>query len=259
MTVAVENGNTSTAECLVREGAQEPAAWRQPRVSDTADFLTFKPVPENIGLWLRSQLQMQPEFIVRPEQMLLRVAELPFYDNVYLVAAEDPNRRGPREQFALCRPGEDLIMLDWKNEPVYSANDKWGVDLADDQIARIYCRFFFHFVRGQLGRFVIVENIDEVSWTGAPSDETRQSVSEKLIPLHLTDRIGDDQIRLRASVIFKNALFHTGILVATRATKILDAEGNEEVFTIGQLKFLDEDLLLENLPVEIDGPPGVFG
>jgi hypothetical protein len=30
-------------------------------------------------------------------------------------------------------------------------------------------------------------------------------------------------------------------------------------FTMGQVKLLNEDLLLEELPIIVDGPPGVFG
>jgi hypothetical protein len=59
---------------------------------------------------------------------------------------------------------------------------------------------------------------------------------------------------------YRNALFKTDILIATRETHIVDPDSRErEHFAVGQLKLLNEDLLVEDLAVIIDDPPGRFG
>lgn len=258
--VAQENGNFTTVQRFVAAGAAEPREWRRPRISDEAQFLTFGAVPEQFRPWLRTLLTAQNSFVIRPERMLLRAAPLLFYENGYLIAAEDPDLRGPREQFALVRPGDDFVMLDWKNEPIYTVNERWGLRLEHDDALKQYCRFFFHFVRGQLGQFTFVEDESQIPWSAEASEADRQRVRGKLAPLEIRPRTAEDHVRLTATVIFKNALFQTDVIIATRPTEIKDdATDVMEVFTLGQMKLTDEDLLVEELSVEIARPPGVFG
>jgi hypothetical protein len=61
-------------------------------------------------------------------------------------------------------------------------------------------------------------------------------------------------------VIFKNALFKTDVKVAPYEMDVFDPEsGMSEHFTIGQMKLTNEELLLEDLNVPVDEPPGEFG
>ncbi|MGE3622821.1 MAG: hypothetical protein AB7H77_02955, partial [Bdellovibrionales bacterium] len=56
-----------------------------------------------------------------------------------------------------------------------------------------------------------------------------------------------------------NALFKTDIKIAPMEMDVFDPElGAPEHFTIGQMKLTNEDLLLEELNVPIDPPPGEF-
>jgi hypothetical protein len=48
--------------------------------------------------------------------------------------------------------------------------------------------------------------------------------------------------------VFKNALFHADIFVATRAS---------EEFSLGELKLDNEEIVLENLSVATDSPPPI--
>jgi ankyrin repeat protein len=258
MDVAIEIGNASIAECLISEGAQEPKIWNRPRESDLADFLSFVEIQEDAVPWLVGQLRQQPGFVLRSEQIRLRAAKLPFYDEVYLVAAEDPKRRGPREQFALCRFGEDIIMLDWTNGAIYAANGRWGIDLTDDETARTYGLFFFHFVRGEQ-RYNFVEHVEDIRWQEAATQGDRQIAGEKLLQLKVVDRSVDGLIKLKGSVLFTTVLFHTAVVVATAPAKFIDDKGDSEMLSSGEIRLTEVEVQLENLSVDVDGTPGVFG
>ena len=70
----------------------------------------------------------------------------------------------------------------------------------------------------------------------------------------------DNLITLTATVVFKNALFKTDIKIAPFEMDVFDPEVSApEHFTIGQMKLTNEDLLLEDLNVPVDPPPGEFG
>lgn len=106
---------------------------------------------------------------------------------------------------------------------------------------------------------MITEPLDRIAWTEAATEDDRKKTIDRLRYLKIKDRL-DDRVRLRATVIFRNALFETDILVATLETDVLDPDsGMLEHMTIGQTKLMNEDLLLEDQPIELDGPPGVFG
>ena len=54
--------------------------------------------------------------------------------------------------------------------------------------------------------------------------------------------------------------FKTDIKVAPYELEVFDKEaGVPEQFTVGQMKLTNEDLLLEDLNVPVDEPPGEFG
>ena len=106
----------------------------------------------------------------------------------------------------------------------------------------------------------MVEHLDQIHWTDDAPNEVRNRVRRKVRRQRIAVRAVDDYIRLSGTVIFKNALFKTDIRVATGETAIKDPElGMMEHFTRGQLKLLNEELLIEDLPVVIEDPPGPFG
>ena len=93
--------------------------------------------------------------MIPPERWQVSRAPLKFYKGGHLVCIADPSRRGASEQFVLDVPGEELILLDWTNEPILNLNERHPPYFDDESVIE-YCRFFFHFVRGQLGRFLFV-------------------------------------------------------------------------------------------------------
>lgn len=192
------------------------------------------------------------------DKTLVEVATLPFYEDYKLYALTDMTLPAPNVRYLLYKPG-DVVIMNWTNEPLYDVNEKAPIKL-DRKSLVTYAKFFFHYVRGQLGRFIIVEKPEDVVWLENATDEEKAKVAEHLKPVAYKGIGRDNLFTLTAIVVFKNALFKTDIKVAPYEMDVFDAEaGVPEHFTIGQMKLTNEELLLEDLNVPIDPPPGEFG
>jgi hypothetical protein len=188
----------------------------------------------------------------------IQVSDVPFYDEFKFYALSDSTLPQPNTRYMLYKPG-DFTLLNWTNEPIYSVNERAPIKL-DRKTAVPYAKFFFHYVRGQLGRFIIVEKPEEVVWLANANAKEKAEVAQRLMPVTYKGIGRDNLFTLTASVVFKNALFKTDIKIAPYEMDVFDAElGAPEHFTIGQMKLTNEDLLLENLNVPVDPPPGEFG
>lgn len=188
----------------------------------------------------------------------VQCASLVFYDEFKLYAVSDTTLPPPNTRYYLYKPG-DVSAMDWTNEPIYSVNERAPIKV-DRKTCLTYARFFFHFVRGQLGRFIIVEKPEEVVWLANANDEEKEKVNSLLMPVAYKGIGRDNLITLTATVVFKNALFRTDIKVAPFEMDVFDPEINApEHFSIGQMKLTNEELLLEDLNVPVDPPPGEFG
>ncbi|MDE1900466.1 MAG: hypothetical protein KGI37_02335 [Alphaproteobacteria bacterium] len=191
-------------------------------------------------------------------KVIAQVADLPFYDEFKFYALSDTALPAPNTRYILYKPG-DVSLLNWTNEPIYSVNERAPIKI-DRKTCIPYAKFFFHYVRGQLGRFIIVEKPDEVVWLANANDKEKADVAARLMPVTYKGIGRDNLITLTATVVFKNALFKTDIKIAPFEMDVFDPEvGAPEHFTIGQMKLTNEDLLLEDLNVPVDPPPGEFG
>jgi hypothetical protein len=189
---------------------------------------------------------------------LVEVADLPFYDDFKFYTLSDTTLPPPHTRHILYKQG-DVSLMNWTNEPIYSVNERAPIKL-DRKTCIPYAKFFFHYVRGQLGRFIIVEKPDEVTWLPNANDKEKAEVNQRLHPVMYKGIGRDNLITLTAIVVFKNALFKTDIKIAPFEMDVFDPEvGAPEHFTIGQMKLTNEDLLLEDLNIPIDPPPGEFG
>jgi hypothetical protein len=188
----------------------------------------------------------------------VQVADLPFYDEFRLYALSDQALPQPNTRYMLYKPG-DASLMDWTNEPIYSVNERAPIRV--NRLTAIpYAKFFFHYVRGQLGRFIIVEKPDEVVWLSSAGAREKADVAARLMPVTWRGIGSDNLLTLTATMVFKNALFRTDIRIAPYDMDAFDEEvGEHEHFTIGQMKLTHEELLLEELNVPIDPPPGEFG
>ena len=221
--------------------------------------LTFQTLDAAAAQKILADISVDIAPIKLPEgKTTIQVADLPFYDAFKLYALSDMTLPAPNTRYMLYKPG-DVSLLNWTNEPIYSVNERSPIKV-DRKTCVPYAKFFFHFVRGQLGRFIIVEKPEEVVWLSNANDKEKAEVASRLMPVTYKGIGRDNLITLTATVVFKNALFKTDIKLAPFEMDVFDPElGAPEHFTIGQMKLTNEDLLLEDLNVPIDPPPGEFG
>ncbi|MGB9153787.1 MAG: hypothetical protein WCD70_11965 [Alphaproteobacteria bacterium] len=221
--------------------------------------LTFQKLDAAATQKMLADIASEIDPIKLPEgKTSIQTADLEFYSEFKLCAISDTTLPQPNTRYALYKPG-DISLLNWTNEPIYSVNERAPIKI-DRKTCIPYAKFFFHYVRGQLGRFIIVEKPEEVIWLSNANAKEKADVAEKLMPITYKGIGRDNLITLTATVVFKNALFKTDIKVAPFEMDVFDPEiGAPEHFTIGQMKLTNEDLLLEDLNVPVDPPPGEFG
>jgi hypothetical protein len=221
--------------------------------------MTFETLSPDATKELIAAIADEIKPVVLPlDKTLIQAAELPFYPEHKFYAMTDMSLPPPNVRYMLYNPG-DIALMNWTNEPIYAVNERAPIKL-DRKTLIPYAKFFFHYVRGQLGRFIIVETPEEVVWLDNANDEEKAEVAKNLMPVTYKGIGRDNLFTMTCTVVFKNALFRTDIKVAPYELDVYDPElGAPEHFTIGQMKLTNEELLLEELNVPIDPPPGEFG
>lgn len=89
-----------------------------------------------------------------------RCATLPFYARYQLIELQFAGNHGPEYVFGLDGP-EQTMWLDGSSGPVHETNEAESLALTDETVNN-YIRFFFFFVRGDSGPFVLVEEQDDI-------------------------------------------------------------------------------------------------
>jgi hypothetical protein len=190
---------------------------------------------------------------------VVQYTSLSFYNEYKLYAVSDYSLPSPNTRYFLYRP-RDVNMMNWTNTPIYRVNERAPIKL--DRITCIhYARFFYHFVRGQLGQFIIVEKPEDIIiWLPNATHREKIKVNRFLTPISYNGIGSDKCINLTAIVIFKNALFKMDVKIAPFEMDVLDPKTKKlEFFTIGQMEIINQKLLLTNLNIQVSQPPGEFG
>ncbi|MFA7277079.1 MAG: hypothetical protein WC043_09795 [Pseudobdellovibrionaceae bacterium] len=173
-----------------------------------------------------------------PQNSIIMARDLSFYPGYRLYDMADHTHIPAARRFVLMKDG-DLVILDFTNAPIYALNSRLPLVLNEDTV-RDYVRFFFNFVRGRHGRFLITESVDDIAWRDEPPPAARKSVGKLIMPLTLlkSDR-GDGSYIFQAQMMFRDSLFQADILVAKD----------------GAVQLSNEQLLIEDMPVLDD----IFG
>ncbi len=161
-------------------------------------------------------------------------ASLPFYPGYRLLELTDRSSSPIKRRFVIYR-GDDIVFMDYTNTPIYELNKRAPISFTRDTLFD-YVRFFFRFVRGRHGRFIVTESLDDIQWREEPSVNSRKSLDKMIEPLFIKEINDDGSYILGANVIFKDALFGCNINVKQN----------------GIIRLSDENLLVESLPVVDD-------
>ncbi len=172
-----------------------------------------------------------------PVETTVMAASLPFYPGYRLLDITDRTVMPPARRFVLFSAKKSIV-LDFTNIPIYALNGELPIKLEEENVAD-YVRFFFSYVRGRHGRFIVTESIDDINWKDDPPPAARKAIGKMIKPLTLKEHSPDGRFYMEARIVFKDSLFKSDITI-----------GKD-----GQVTLSNEELLLEDMPVLDD----VFG
>jgi hypothetical protein len=176
----------------------------------------------------------------RPFDAVTTVARrqnLPFYAEYDLIELVDTATKAPTYVRRVLYQAGDFHILNWTNAPIYTTNEKAPISLSDENAAT-YAKFFFNFVKGRHGRFVIVENTGEIAWQGSVPEKGKEAIAKIIKPVTVTEN-ADGKITLVAYMVFKDSLFRA----------------NVHVERDGMVSLSDEALVIEGMPIIEDAVP----
>lgn len=169
-----------------------------------------------------------------PATVTILANEPSFYPGYRFLDLADYETVPNIRKFVLYKPGH-VVVLNWTNEPIYALNEKAPIALTETTVAD-YVRFFFTYVRGRHGRFIITESVEDVTWRDEPPPAARKAIGKMLEPLHIQERGSAGDFKLVARMMFKDSLFKTTVNVQAN----------------GLVNLSDEELLIEDMPVMDD-------
>lgn len=167
----------------------------------------------------------------KPGSLVAMGQDLTFYPGYRFLDLADHDSLPPKRRFVVYKPGH-VVVLNWTNEPIYALNEKAPVSLDDVKVVD-YVRFFFTYVRGRHGRFIITEAVDDINWKEDPPPAARKAIGKMLEPVRVTGIDADGTYNLLARMMFKDSLF----------------KSNVHVKPDGLVSLSGEELLIEDMPV----------
>lgn len=165
------------------------------------------------------------------ENTTIRTQKLPFYSDYEFVELTDLSAVPAARKFAIYKPG-DINVINWTNQAIYETNEKAPIKV-DERTVVSYVKFFFNYVRGRHGRFLIIENIDDIRWQVEPPLQGRKVMQEMLEPVTVISQDPDGTYNLEAFMVFKDSLFKTRIHVKSD----------------GLVSMSEEELKIEGMPI----------
>ena len=174
-----------------------------------------------------------------PVETTIMAIDVPFYPGYKFLDITDASLTPVRKRYALVKSEKGsvvthVVVLDWTNEPIYILNQQAPIQLNADNIAE-YVRFFFTYVRGKHGRFIVTENVDDINWKEDPPPQARKAITKMLLPVTLQEE-KNGNFYLEVTMMFRDSLFKADV----------------EVQPNGLVSLSNEKLLVEDMPVRDD-------
>lgn len=170
-----------------------------------------------------------------PQNATVMVHALPFYEGYSLVEVSRHDQHPPMVRAAVCDDKNNVTILNWTNEPIHKLNAAVPISL-DDNNMMDYVRFFFTYVRGKHGRFIVIDSVDDIEWREEPAPAGRKALGKMIEPMHVTKRESDGTTIFAVCIVFRDSLF--------------TAEAH--VKPDGMIVLQNEELLVEDIPVADD-------
>jgi hypothetical protein len=170
-----------------------------------------------------------------PKSSSVLIHDLSFYKDYFLAEISNHNQHPPMMRAAICNGNGDVHVLSWANDVIFKLNKTIPVHLNDNSIID-YIRFFFSYVKGKHGRFIIVESVDDIDWREEPAPAGRKALAKMIEPITLKSRQDDGTHVFKVCIVFKNSLF----------------QAEAHVKKDGLIFMTEEELLVEDIPVADD-------
>ena len=165
------------------------------------------------------------------DQCSVKAVDCLFYHGCALIEVTNQITTPNRQHHAIY-DGQTAHIIDYKSETLYALNARL-VLMLDEQNVHDYVRFFFHFSSGPHGRFLLVENVDDIAWKDDPPPNARQAIGSMINPLSLTEQDAQKRFIFTAYMVFKDNLFKCDIAVQMNGT----------------VRMSNEQLLIEDIPI----------
>ncbi len=184
--------------------------------------------------------RLNPHFDVKFDaaNSTVMVHDLSFYEGYSLIEVSRHDQHPPIMRVAVSSDKGEVTVLNWTNEPIHKLNRTVPIHLTEDSMLD-YVRFFFTYVRGSHGRFIVIDSVDEIEWREEPAAAGRKALGKMIEPMLVKAREKDGTVVFSLSIVFKDSLF--------------TAEAHLK--PDGFLSLHNGELLVEDIPVADD----IFG
>jgi ATP-dependent Zn protease len=168
-----------------------------------------------------------------------RCASLPFYASYELIELQFAGDDGPEYVFGLDGP-EQTVWLDGSSAPVHETNTAASLVLTDETVSD-YIRFFFFFVRGDSGPFVLVEAQDDIDLASDGASDEQNGGTPEVGASELRARLQD--LRRRASPLATRGVEQDGRWTADCTVAYGDAlfASTLRVSSNGEVEMVDDE------------------
>lgn len=159
--------------------------------------------------------------------------ELPFYPDWRFLHIADHATNPPLERYVFQKAGtEEFIIHNWDISTISAMNKQAAVQINDHTIFE-YLRFYYHFVRGRYGKFIVAESVDHFKWKEFPPQEYREKLAQVIKPLQIREKSNTGVYGIDAFMILKDVLYFVDVRV-DRAGKVVHQS---------------TDVLIQNMPI----------
>jgi len=171
--------------------------------------------------------------IFDPLETTILAIDVPFYSGYRFLSISDYATNPPLQRFVFQKNGtNDFTIIDWTYNTIYSLNEESPIKLDDKNILE-YVRFFFSYVKGRHGKFIVCESMNNIQWKNDPADDERKKINEILKPLEVKEKRKDGTYEIKAFMMLKDALFSVDVNVDPN----------------GKVTMLNHEIIIENLPI----------
>jgi len=182
----------------------------------------FHPVSENCWELLGNDERMKclelagiknQEFINDPG-VIVRRCPLPFYKNYGWYEIQN-TRTTPNNHAYYLMNNINSLILSGESAPIHEVNEEF-IGLTQSNIL-LYLKFFCSNVHGGAGRFLIIENADEIEWNESPDEMFLKDLRSQILPPRIksyAEDNGDSLWKIDAEIVYENAIFTTTMAIS---------------------------------------------